>query len=118
MQLFKRALLLFGALLPAALGHPMMQGRHRSPENIPGRYIVTFKHDLDAAKVDAHTTWATDLHKRHLGRRDHADDAFIPIGIEKSYKFTRFSAYYGSFDDATIEEIRKNEDVCFQHPCT
>ncbi|EYE92684.1 S8 family peptidase [Aspergillus ruber CBS 135680] len=111
MHLFKRALVLFGALLPAALGHPMIQGTHQSPENIPGRYIVTFKHGLDKAKVDAHTTWAMDLHKRHLERRGHADDAFIPIGIEKNYKFTRFSAYYGSFDDVTIEEIRKNEDV-------
>lgn len=105
----KRTLLLLGAVLPAVFGAPVQETR-RSSQKIPGKYIVTFKPGTDAAAIESHTLWATDLHKRNLERRDstHGD---TPAGIEKNYKIKDFAAYAGSFDDATIEEIRKSADV-------
>ncbi|GIK03186.1 basic amino-acid permease [Aspergillus viridinutans] len=105
----KRTLLLLGAVLPAVFGAPVQETR-RSGQKIPGKYIVTFKPGTDAATIESHTLWATDLHKRNLERRD-ATSGDTPVGIEKNYKIKDFAAYAGSFDDATIEEIRKSADV-------
>lgn len=114
MQTIKRTLLLLGALLPAVLGVPTHgAGAHRAPEKIPGKYIVTFKQGIDSAKIDAHHAWATDLHQRNLGRQA-VTDANPPAGIKKNYKINNFAAYYGSFDDTTIETIRGSEDVRVQ----
>ncbi|KAF7118171.1 hypothetical protein CNMCM5793_007572 [Aspergillus hiratsukae] len=105
----KRTLLLLGAVLPAVFGAPVQETR-RASQKIPGKYIVTFKPGTDAAAIESHTLWATDLHKRNLERRD-ATHSDTPAGIEKNYKIKDFAAYAGSFDDATIEEIRKSADV-------
>jgi oryzin len=110
MQSIKRTLLLLGAVLPAILGAPVQETR-RTAEKIPGKYIVTFKSGLEEAKIQEHTTWATSLHRRSMERRD-ASSGDLPAGIERNYKINKFAGYAGSFDDATIEEIRKNEDVC------
>lgn len=109
MQVLKRTLLLFGALLPAVLGAPMHNAA-LEPETIPGRYIVTFKQDVAVAKINAHTTWATNLHRRNkqlisLPNRDQH------MGIQKHYQINGFAAYSGSFDDMTIDAIRSHEDV-------
>lgn len=109
MHSIKRTLLLLGALLPAVFGAPVQETR-RSAEKIPGKYIVTFKPGTDTAKIESHTSWATNLHKRNLERRDETSGE-VPAGIEKSYKIKDFAAYAGSFDDVTIEEIRKSADV-------
>lgn len=109
MQFIKRTLLLLGALLPAVLGAPMHEAS-RAPETIPGKYIVTFKQGIDAARIDAHTAWATDVHRRnkqHLGTTEGEQH----MGIQQSYKINRYAAYYGSFDDITIEAIRSHDDV-------
>ncbi|KAB8068163.1 Alkaline protease 1 [Aspergillus leporis] len=111
MQSIKRTLLLLGAVLPAILGAPVQETR-RTAEKIPGKYIVTFKSGLEEAKIQEHTTWATSLHRRSMERRD-ASSGDLPAGIERNYKINKFAGYAGSFDDATIEEIRKNEDVAF-----
>ncbi|EAL89613.1 Basic amino-acid permease [Aspergillus fumigatus] len=105
----KRTLLLLGAVLPAVFGAPVQETR-RAAQKIPGKYIVTFKPGTDTATIESHTLWATDLHKRNLERRD-TTSGEPPVGIEKSYKIKDFAAYAGSFDDATIEEIRKSADV-------
>ncbi|KAI9369175.1 peptidase S8/S53 domain-containing protein [Aspergillus egyptiacus] len=108
MHSIKRTLLLLGTLLPAVFGAPVEP--RRTAEKVPGKYIVTFKPGIETEKIDAHTTWASNVHKRNLERRDLADrDAYA--GIEKNFKINKFAAYAGSFDDATIEEIRNNEDV-------
>jgi oryzin len=113
----KRTLLLLGAVLPAVFGAPVQETR-RSAQKIPGKYIVTFKPGTDAATIESHTLWATDLHKRNLERRD-ATSGDAPVGIEKNYKIKDFAAYAGSFDTATIEEIRKSADVSpLQNPTT
>nr|8U45_A Chain A, Alkaline protease 1 [Aspergillus fumigatus Af293] len=87
-----------------------VQETRRAAQKIPGKYIVTFKPGTDTATIESHTLWATDLHKRNLERRD-TTSGEPPVGIEKSYKIKDFAAYAGSFDDATIEEIRKSADV-------
>ncbi|KAB8232312.1 subtilisin-like protein [Aspergillus alliaceus] len=111
MQSIKRALLLLGAVLPAVLGAPVQEAR-RDVDKLPGKYIVAFKSGLEEAKIQEHTTWATNLHQRSLERRDVAAGD-PPAGIERKYKINKFAGYAGSFDDATIEEIRKNEDVAY-----
>ncbi|KAL4752988.1 alkaline protease 1 [Aspergillus terricola var. indicus] len=108
MHSFKRSLLLLGTLLPAVFGAPVEP--RRAAEKVPGKYIVTFKSGLNVDQIDAHTTWASNVHKRNLERRGLAErDQYS--GIEKNYKINKFAAYSGSFDDATIEEIRNNADV-------
>ncbi|KAL4763017.1 S8 family peptidase [Aspergillus foveolatus] len=108
MHSLKRSLLLLGALLPAVFGAPVEP--RRAAEKVPGKYIVTFKSGLNVDQIDAHTTWASNVHKRNLERRGLAErDQYS--GIEKNYKINKFAAYSGSFDDATIEEIRNSADV-------
>lgn len=114
MPSFKQTLLLLGAMLPAVFGAPV-ENTPRASEKIAGKYIVTFKSGTDAAKIEQHTTWATNIHKRNLARRDAADDSDLPVGIEKNYKIKDFAAYFGSFDDSTIEEIRNSADVRNYH---
>ncbi|KAI9932964.1 Basic amino-acid permease [Aspergillus wentii] len=109
MHSIKRTLLLFGAILPGVFGAPVQGSQHKA-EKIPGKYIVTFKDGIDAAKMAVHTTWATDIHNRNLARRD-STAGNPPVGIERNYQIHKFSAYSGSFDEATIEEIRQSEDV-------
>lgn len=110
MQFLKRTLLLAGALLPAVLGAPMHNAA-LEPEIIPGSYIVTFKQDVAAAKINAHTMWATDLHRRNkqLLALPNGD---TNMGIQHNYQINGFAAYSGSFDDMTINAIRNHEDVC------
>ncbi|KAL5049017.1 hypothetical protein BDW71DRAFT_195843 [Aspergillus fruticulosus] len=110
MHSFRRSLLLLGALLPAVFGAPVEP--RRAAEKVPGKYIVTFKSGLDVDQIDAHTTWASNVHKRNLERRGLAErDQYS--GIDKNYKINKFAAYSGSFDDATIEEIRNSADVAY-----
>ncbi|KAE8146064.1 subtilisin-like protein [Aspergillus avenaceus] len=111
MQSIKRTLLLLGAILPAVLGAPVQETR-RAAQTIPGKYIVTFKSGIDDAKIQEHTTWATNIHQRSLERRG-ASAGDPPSGIERKYKINKFNGYSGSFDEATIEQIRGNADVDF-----
>ncbi|KAL4941537.1 alkaline protease 1 [Aspergillus oleicola] len=108
MHLFKRSILLLGALLPAIFGAPLEA--RRPAETVAGKYIVTFKPGLDIEQIDAHTTWASNVHKRNIERRG-LDERDQYSGIEKNYKIKDFAAYAGSFDDTTIEEIRNSADV-------
>lgn len=108
MYTIKRSLLLLGAVIPAILGAPITEPHvRRSGEKIAGKYIVTFKEGVDAAKIAAHTTWATSVHSRNAARISGSSS----VGIERNYAIDKFAAYAGSFDDATIEEIRNSEDV-------
>ncbi|RAH86879.1 Allergen Asp f 13 [Aspergillus japonicus CBS 114.51] len=102
-------LLVFGPLLSAVLAAPTLESR-QTLQTIPGKYIVTFKPGTDDAKIDEHTAWATNLHRRHLEGRSFIEGD-LPAGIERYYKINRFAAYAGSFDDATIAAIRQHADV-------
>ncbi|KAL4782826.1 peptidase S8/S53 domain-containing protein [Aspergillus varians] len=111
MYSIKRTILLLGALLPAVFGAPIIEAR-RPAEKVPGKYIVTFKSGLGSEQIDAHTTWASNVHKRNLERRDLPDEDLF-AGIEKYFKIRNFAAYVGSFDEATIDEIRNSTDVAY-----
>ncbi|KAL4881973.1 peptidase S8/S53 domain-containing protein [Aspergillus karnatakaensis] len=110
MHSIKRSILLLGALLPAVFAAPIIEAR-RPSEKVPGKYIVTFKSGIETDQIDAHRTWAANVHKRNLERRDLNERDFS--GIEKEFKINKWAAYSGSFDDETIEEIRNNADVAF-----
>ncbi|KAJ4137372.1 hypothetical protein NW768_002958 [Fusarium equiseti] len=76
-----------------------------STEVIPGKYIVTLKSDIAAAKVESHLSWVGDVHKRGLNER-------AEKGVERTYKGKYgFQGYAGSFDKKTIDEIKKSPDV-------
>ncbi|POS74329.1 alkaline proteinase [Diaporthe helianthi] len=68
---------------------------------IPSKYIVTLK---ETADFESHLVWAKGMHARSLGRRDLS-------GVEKTFKISDFNAYSGSFDDATIAEIKNSDAV-------
>ncbi|KAK4222883.1 putative serine protease with a subtilisin domain [Podospora fimiseda] len=76
----------------------------RAPEAIPGKYIVTLKSGVPVSAVKTHLNWVRHMHSRSLSRRDES-------GIEKIYNIKDFNGYAGSFDDATIDEIRNSDDV-------
>ncbi|KAI3392512.1 hypothetical protein diail_5553 [Diaporthe ilicicola] len=78
--------------------HPVQHKR----DVIPGKYIVTLKPDAD---VGSHITWVNGIQARRLRRQD------AESGVSKSYSFKSFSGYAGSFDDATIDEIRNSAEV-------
>lgn len=95
----KKLALVAGALLPFVNAAPVAsQPQARA---IPNKYIVTLK---EAADVESHLGWVKDVHARSLGRRDLS-------GVEKTFNISDFNGYSGSFDDATIEEIKANDAV-------
>ncbi|KAI1776477.1 subtilisin-like serine protease pepD [Hypoxylon cercidicola] len=71
---------------------------------IPGKYIVSLRPEADAA---LHLSWVRDVHRRSLSRRGGSSTA----GLEKTYGFGDFSAYAGEFDDETIMQILRSENV-------
>ena len=73
-------------------------------EVIPGKYIITLKEDADPPAIDSHVKWVTKIHARSLSRRDTG-------GVNKVWK-NNFKGYSGDFDQATVEEILRSEDVC------
>ncbi|KAL1849396.1 hypothetical protein Daus18300_013278 [Diaporthe australafricana] len=95
----KKLALVAGALLPFVNAAPVAS----APEAraIPSKYIVTLK---ETADVESHLGWVKDVHARSLGRRDLA-------GVEKTFNISDFNGYSGSFDDATIEEIKASDAV-------
>ncbi|KAF9691616.1 hypothetical protein EKO04_010315 [Ascochyta lentis] len=97
-----------GALLPAVLAAPAPITER--DDIIPGKFIVTLKPSVDAAAVESHLTWVSDVHKRSL-KRDTA-------GIENKYEIKDWKAYAGEFDEATIAEIKASPDVALVEPDT
>ncbi|TLD06952.1 hypothetical protein PgNI_10512 [Pyricularia grisea] len=94
-------------LLPgAALGAPV---EPPVDHNITDRYIITLKPGVTIEARDAHLERVASLHKRSLGRRD------LP-GTESTVEIEEFHAYYGKFDGATVEEIKKDPDVAAVEP--
>lgn len=76
----------------------------RDPEVVPGKYIVTLKPGVPVSAVKTHLNWVRDVHSRSLSRRDAS-------GIDQIYSIKDFNGYAGSFDEATISQIRNSDDV-------
>ena len=81
--------------------------RHQG-QVVPGHYIVTLKPEADAAAVESHLSWVSDVHKRSLGKRNTA-------GVEQTYGINEWKGYAGEFDDETIAEIKSNPEVRTLH---
>ncbi|KAF4976259.1 hypothetical protein FZEAL_7048 [Fusarium zealandicum] len=91
---------LFGVALSAPVASPA------TGDVVPGSYIVTLKSDIKDADVKSHLKWVDDVHKRSLTKRDGQN------GVERTYdgKYG-FHGYAGTFDKATVAEIKENPDV-------
>lgn len=101
---FKKFALLVSPLLQFASAAPVTTS---TSEFVPNKYIVTLKENVAASKRDAHLSWVNNVHARSLGRRQ------LP-GVEQTYSINTFQGYAGSFDEATIEEIKASPEVCLQ----
>lgn len=85
------------ALLLAAV--PLVAGED-------SQYIVTLKKGIARRDVDSHIEWVNDVHKRSIVARDLGLD-----GFDERFDIGNFHSYSGTFDDATLEEIRKSPNV-------
>lgn len=104
MNTLRNVALVLAAALPLCNAAPAPVIKTREPEIIPGKFIVTLNPGAAVSELETHLAWVSDVHARSLASRDLA-------GVEKTFNFSDFSAYSGSFDDATIEEIKANPDV-------
>ncbi|KAH7361688.1 alkaline proteinase [Plectosphaerella cucumerina] len=100
---------LAGALLPFGLAAPL-EAREQLPD-VENKYIITLKPGISSPEVETHLSWVADVHKRNIARRD-VDLA----GVEKTYDIADFHGYAGTFDEATIEELKSNPDVASVEP--
>jgi oryzin len=97
---------LVGAILPFAAALPTPAAAPAA-QSIPGKYIITLKPELSESAVQAHATWAKEIHARSLARRE---SSASHAGVEKTYTGA-FSGYAGGFDAETIAEIKASPDV-------
>jgi oryzin len=105
---FKNLAVAATALFGYTLAAPLDQQTRTASQHgkvIEGSYIITLKSGSQASDLESHLSWVNDVHKRSLGKRQHK-------GVERTYagKYD-FNGYSGSFDEATIAEIRNNPDV-------
>jgi hypothetical protein len=102
MQLFTGLLALAATAVPfVAQAAPLPD---QSADPIPGKYIILLQPDANVSSIAAHHNKVREIHRRNLGRRD-------VDGIEHEYKLGDFKGYSGSFDAATIEELRSEPEV-------
>jgi len=97
----KNIALFAGAILPA-FGAPA--GEKVAPQAaqvVPNSYIVTLK---EGVAPQGHVSWVNSVHKRSEGRKD-------TKGVHKVFDIQDFKGYSGTFDQATLEQIKKNPDV-------
>ena len=106
MAVLKYLTLLVGAVLPI-YGLPVVD--RRGSQIVPNSYIVTLKSGIAVSDIDTHLTWVSDVHSRSLSRRD-------TTGVDKLYNINDFHGYSGSFDAATIQEIRSDDKVSSAPP--
>ena len=108
MQFFTRITALAAAAAPfLAQAAPVVAPR--ANEVIPGKYIVQLKPDTDVASIAAHHNKVRSIHARNLARRGNDGPSGSPV--EREYGFGDFKAYAGSFDDATLEELKTLPEV-------
>lgn len=104
----KKLALFVSTLLPVVAGAPVVETRQELEASIiPGKYIVTLNKDVALTKRDEHISWVNEIHSRSLGRRQLDGE-----GVNKTYSIADFQGYAGTFDDATLAEIKANPDVC------
>lgn len=109
MQSFTRFLALAAAAVPfLAQAAPVTQ---RAADDLTGKYIVQLKADTDVNSIASHHNKVRQIHARNLARRNTED---VSTGIEREFHLGDFKGYSGSFDDATVEELKALPEVtCF-----
>jgi oryzin len=97
MQLFSRLIAFAAAILPFLSDAAPVSTR--SADVIPGKYIVQFMPDTDAASIAAHHHTV-----RSLARRDEA-------AVDREFNLGEFKGYVGSFDAATANALNALPEV-------
>lgn len=86
-----------------------------SEKEIPNGYIVVFKDSVTASTAEKHRDWVTATHRSALKKRsflsDFTDSLWQPTGLKHTFDLPTFLGYAGSFDQSTLDEIRKHPDV-------
>lgn len=98
------------ALMAPVLAAPIADSSlsKRTGDIIQGGYIITLK--SDSHDIDSHVSWVNSVHKRNVAKRGLSKRQYS--GIERQWaSANHYNGYAGLFDDATIEEIRKNPEV-------
>lgn len=106
MQFFTRVVALAAAVMPFAAAAPLAQ---RNANAVPGKWIITLKPEADLAAIESHHNKVREIHARNIARRSVADEE--KGGVEHEYGFGDFKGYSGSFDPATIEELKNLPEV-------
>jgi hypothetical protein len=105
MQFFTRFLALAAAAVPfIAQAAPVPVAAVDA--TIPGKWIVQLKPEADVASVSSKVQ---DIHARNIARRSVSEEE--QGGIEQEYALGAFKGYSGSFDAATVEEMRNLPEV-------
>jgi hypothetical protein len=107
MQFFTRIAALAVAAAPFLANAAPVASR-AADDLIPGKYIIQLKPETDIASIAAHHNKVRSIHARNLARRDDGDSS---AGLEREYQIGDFKGYAGSFDDATIEELKALPEV-------
>jgi len=104
MQLFARYL----AFAAPFFAHAAPSVSPAANARVEGKWIVQLKPGTNAAAIAAHHNKVRSLRVRNLGRR--SDDGVLG-GIEHEFQFGDFTAYAGSFDSVTIEQLKELDEV-------
>ncbi|OAK96594.1 subtilisin-like protein [Phaeosphaeriaceae sp. SRC1lsM3a] len=107
MQFFTCLAALAAVAAPFLVGAAPVSPRAAN-EVIPGKYIIQLKPDTDVASIAAHHSKVRSIYARNLARRSEDDSS---VGVEHEFQIGDFKAYAGSFDDATIEELKALPEV-------
>jgi oryzin len=73
---------------------------------IAGKWIIQLKPEANIATV---ASKVQDIHARNIARRDVLEEE--QGGIEQEYSLGTFKGYAGSFDAATVEELKNLPEV-------
>jgi len=96
---------------------PLLSSVSASEKEIPNQYIVVFKDNVSASAAEKHRDWVTATHHSALKKRsflsDFTDSLWQPTGLKHTFELPSFLGYAGSFDESTLDEIRKHPDVAY-----
>lgn len=96
-------------LAGTCLAHPHAGTAQTRSSAIKGKYLVALKPESSSARLRDHTSWVQGVHARNLRKRQASGQT--AAGVERTFSFDGFRAYSRSFDEETIEDIKRSQDV-------
>lgn len=102
MQVIKNVFLAVFSLLPVLVAA-------KAGDLVQDSYIVVLKNGISASEFAAHRAWANDLQSSALAKRGDTGHS----GLKHTYNMGKLKGYSGTFDQQTIEEIKKRSDVAY-----